>query len=406
MTGTQRRPRVLTFTDYHSPGFRSGGLVRAVSNLIQELSGDVEFHVVTRIHDLGDPTPYPGVTADRWLERPEGRILYGSARSLSLSGISRLLRSAECDVIYTNSFFSRLTMRLLLLRLVGVASGTPLIIAPRGELAPGTLGLKATRKKLYLALFRALRLGRGATWQASSAHEAADIARARVAEPGRIRIAAEFPSPPLAGREREPKQRGTANIAIVARIARVKNVDLAIKLLREVRGSVSVTIFGPLEDVAYWAQCRAALADLPPTVKVVHRGELPPDDLLQAVSTADLFFLPTRGENFGHAIIEALGAGCPALISDRTAWKGLAAAGAGWDLPLADAPAFQAALQTVVDMDEAQHRMMREHAREYARAVMLDPSVRKANRDIFRDISREAAGMREKSGPKRRLAAV
>ena len=35
------------------------------------------------------------------------------------------------------------------------------------------------------------------------------------------------------------------------------------------------------------------------------------------------FLLPTGGENFGHAIFEALSCGVPALISDRTPWRDL-----------------------------------------------------------------------------------
>ena len=32
----------------------------------------------------------------------------------------------------------------------------------------------------------------------------------------------------------------------------------------------------------------------------------------------DLLFLPTKGENFGHVILESMSAGTPVLISDTT----------------------------------------------------------------------------------------
>jgi glycosyltransferase involved in cell wall biosynthesis len=35
----------------------------------------------------------------------------------------------------------------------------------------------------------------------------------------------------------------------------------------------------------------------------------------------DLFVFPTRGENFGHVIIESLSVGTPVLLSDRTPWR-------------------------------------------------------------------------------------
>ena len=35
----------------------------------------------------------------------------------------------------------------------------------------------------------------------------------------------------------------------------------------------------------------------------------------------DLFTFPTRGENFGHVIPEALSAGTPIILSDQTPWQ-------------------------------------------------------------------------------------
>ena len=46
------------------------------------------------------------------------------------------------------------------------------------------------------------------------------------------------------------------------------------------------------------------------------------------------FILPTLGENFGHVFIEALAAGCPLIISNRTPWLELEKKGIGWDIPL------------------------------------------------------------------------
>ena len=69
----------------------------------------------------------------------------------------------------------------------------------------------------------------------------------------------------------------------------------------------------------------------------------------------DLLFMPSQGENFGHTMAEALACGLPMLISDRTPWKGLEAAHAGWDVSLDDRTAFAKALQTMLEMDERDH---------------------------------------------------
>ena len=47
-----------------------------------------------------------------------------------------------------------------------------------------------------------------------------------------------------------------------------------------------------------------------------------------------MLILPTRGENFGHAIVEMLAASRPVLISDKTPWIDLESLGAGYSIPL------------------------------------------------------------------------
>ncbi len=54
----------------------------------------------------------------------------------------------------------------------------------------------------------------------------------------------------------------------------------------------------------------------------------------------DRFFLAPFSENFGHAINEALSAGVPVVISDKTPWRNLQEKGMGWDLPLDNRRAF------------------------------------------------------------------
>ena len=54
------------------------------------------------------------------------------------------------------------------------------------------------------------------------------------------------------------------------------------------------------------------------------------DDRLLAYRQADLFVLPTLGENFGLTVAESLSAGTPAISTIGAPWSGLESEGCGW----------------------------------------------------------------------------
>ncbi len=110
----------------------------------------------------------------------------------------------------------------------------------------------------------------------------------------------------------------------------MKNFDFALRVLGKVRVPLHYHVYGPIDDRAYWAQCEQLAKDLPNHVQMTHEGIIDHAEVQAMVAQHDLFFLPTRGENFGHVILEALLAGTPPLIADTTPWKNLDAEGAGY----------------------------------------------------------------------------
>jgi glycosyltransferase involved in cell wall biosynthesis len=298
-------------------------------------------------------------------------------------------------VLYLNSLFSPVfTVAPLLLRTLRAVPSGPLVIAPRGELAPAALAIKPRKKKAYLVLARSLRLYDGAVWQASSAHEEADIRREF--GPGvRVVVAPDLASPVSASTEQENgaagrlgarplKRPGELSAAFLGRISPMKNLSGAIAALARARGDVRFHIYGPAEDEAYWGECQAAIAALPSNVVVRYHGALEPHRVPSALREHHVLFLPSLGENFGHAILEAMAAGCPVLISDRTPWRGLEAAGAGWDVPLSDPSALAARLQACIDMDEDTYAGYSAGARRLARERAADPAAVAASVYLFK----------------------
>lgn len=225
------------------------------------------------------------------------------------------------------------------------------------------------------------------TWQASSEHEAADILRTLGSLNPRIQIAVAIDLPDTAPRQLSPfahrKPGEPLRVVFLSRISPMKNLDYALEVLAQVTTPIVFTIYGPREDATYWNRCEAAIAALPPHVSVIEAGPLHPSRVVETLAQHDLFLLPTKGENYGHVIAEALKAGLRLLISDRTPWRGLEAKKVGYDLPLEDPAAFVAAIETEAQTQPDIAEKNRTTGAEYLAQILRTEDTLSANRQLF-----------------------
>jgi glycosyltransferase involved in cell wall biosynthesis len=185
--------------------------------------------------------------------------------------------------------------------------------------------------------------------------------------------------------DRSAKQSGRLRLAYLARISPGKNLITALDMLEGLEGEIAFDVHGPIEDRRYWARCEERMRRLPRNVTVRYRGAVPFGAASEVLARYDALLLPTLGENFGHVIVEALAAGCPPIVSNRTPWRDLEARRVGWDLPLEEPERFRAALAACVRMGADEHREWSEEARRYAQEVTTDPSALEATRRLFTD---------------------
>jgi glycosyltransferase involved in cell wall biosynthesis len=382
--------KVLTLSDHYLPGYKAGGPVRSLANLIDKLGDEFHFKVITRDRDFGDVETYPGIVVCSWQPVSKAEVFYLTPQSLSLWALLRLIRATEKDVIYLNSFFSPVfTIKPLLLRRLGLIPKVPIILAPRGEFSLGALGLKSFKKNVFIIFSKLVGLYRGIIWQVSSEYEGKDIHR-RFGDHAHIVVAPNLP-PFIPQSKNQPsrckKTVGCLKIVFLSRISRKKNLYGALKMLKGLEGKVKLNIYGPLEDMNYWAECQRIIGQLPRNIEVKYQGVVAHVQVFSVMMENDLFFLPTLGENFGHVILEAMAVGCPVLISDRTPWRGLKKKGVGWDLSLSKPELFQEVLRRCVDMDSTEHAKWSENAREYWMRVTKDDETVEMNRKLFLKIS-------------------
>ncbi|MEP7343728.1 MAG: glycosyltransferase [Gemmatimonadaceae bacterium] len=380
MTG--KRPVVLFMVGRYIPGFRAGGPVRSAKNLVEALGAEFDFRVVAFDRDLGQSTPYPGLGGS-WTRVGPADVLYVAPRGATRA-LASLLRAGGYDLLYLNSFFDpRFALLPLILRRLRLVPDAPVVIAPRGQFAVDAMQIRAWRKRVYLTLVRHFLLRGDEHWQATGTPEASAIQSTIHPRATQLRVAENVPPllPPLP--PRVPKVPGVLRAVFLSRVAPMKNLLGAIQMLRGLRGTVSLDVVGPLEDLHYWAECQTASQAGEARLALRALAPVQPSEVPQTFARYDLFVFPTHGENFGHVIIESLLAGCPVLTSDRTPWRGLADRRAGWDFPLEKQDVFIETLQWAVDADDAAYAPYSAGARAFAeRYIREDRSVDKT-REMF-----------------------
>lgn len=384
------KTQILVVMDHYVPGYKAGGPIRTLTNLVDWLGEEFRFYVLTADRDLGDRQPYPNTQRGIWQPVGKARVLYLSSWQMTLWSLRTILRTIHYDLLYLNSFFAASTRSILLLRRLGLVSDKPVILAPRGEFSKGALAIKGLRKRPYIWLAKRLGLYDNVTWQASSEYEQQDIMVAFGAH-GATRSISLTAAPnlpprlPFSGRSqrRAIKRAQGARVLFLSRIARKKNLDFALDLLSAVEGDVEFDIYGPIEDMKHWQECQALMRLLPDNVRPTYKGAVHPEQVRDVFGQYHLFLFPTRGENFGHVIFEALSAGCVVLTSDQTPWRNLAEKKAGCDIPLTEPSRFREALARFLAMDNATFLQWSAAARDYAHQFASDSALIEANRQLF-----------------------
>lgn len=324
-----RRFRVLATTPFFEPGFRGGGPVKSVAGILDTCSDMTKISLITRDRDLGSSQSYPGLSG-RWIRRGQSEIFYLNVRSASQwIRLARALRAAPFDLLYVNSLWEPIfTIIPILAVRLGLLHVRRVMIAPRGELSPGALQLKARKKSSFLKPWGPLLRSMGVEWHASAEREASEI---KAAIPwARVAINEDHsPLPPELVVAAAPRD-GPPRFVFIGRISAKKNLALTLDALVGLSAPAVFDIYGPIEDGRYWSECESLIGQMPDHVRVSYRGELVPAEVRNTFSQYDAFLFPTLGENFGHVIAESLSACCPVLCSDETPWTRYLERGGGY----------------------------------------------------------------------------
>jgi glycosyltransferase involved in cell wall biosynthesis len=346
-----KKPKVLVLIDWYKPFFKAGGPVRSMVNLVEHLHKKIDFHIVTGDRDYMDDRSPDSLRKNGWVMGDQAeKIWYSSPQARSLRNWMGLLASADWDVIYINGLYSKWSsvIPLWLLR----KSKMRRIVAVRGMLAKGPMSQSGFKKRVFIQAMKITGSFKDVEFQATNEEEVKDIQK-WIGRGAKIHLIPNLPRWINAARPAPvTKRSGKLHLISPARIAEEKGTHFAIQRLAKLKGEVRFDLHGTVYDQGYWAKCQVAIAALPPNIKVELKGQLDNKEVMERIANAHVLYMPSTGENFGHAMLEALSVGRPLLISDRTPWRKLEEQQAGWDLPLENPGRFEEVLQKLVNMDQ------------------------------------------------------
>ncbi len=363
------KPKILIFIDWFVPGYKAGGPIRSVANMIDQLSDNYDFWLVTRNTDFLEKTPYKNIESDKWIKVAENQhCLYLSGKELTIKRIKSIIKKTNCNIIYINGIYS-FYFSLLPLIIANSCANIKIIVASRGMLSPQSLGVKTLKKKLFLTLARILKIYKKSIFHASSETELKQIKQLNL-KPISILIAPNFHN-----RINEQdiklknKEVGKLSLLSIARISPEKNTLYAIECLLNYpyNGEIEFDLYGPIYNTTYWQECQKLINKLPENIKVRYKGELDNTKINNVLENYHFLFLPSTGENYGHSIIESLLCACPVIISNTTPWDNLKKANVGWDLDLNNQALFAKVIQEALSMNNSSYEKMQKSTNDYVK---------------------------------------
>ncbi len=366
------RKKILILVDWYEPGFKAGGPIQACKNVVTCLKEEFDLFILCSDRDLGENEPYKNISVNQWVEADGGvKIWYAAPGFMKKRELMGLLKEIRPDFVYFNSMYSfKYTLFPLWVLFKNRYRGK-IILAPRGMLHKGALKQKFVKKSIFLKLFLLIGWSRKIVFQATDEQERKDLEHFFTGNVNSV-VIEDIPTLNQQPWIEKEKTAGKIRVVFLSRIHPKKNLHYFLNLLKEIDPQIEIhfDIFGSEDDPEYAELCKKITILLPSNVHVRFMGGVTFNRVFEILSDYHLFVLTTLGENYGHAIFEALSTGLPVMISDQTPWRNLEQNKMGWDIPLLKGGKFLEAVKEAAGWDQRQYNEWSKNAYSFAREYM------------------------------------
>jgi glycosyltransferase involved in cell wall biosynthesis len=351
--------KVLILYNYFLPAYKAGGPIQSIANLVRSESNNYKFYIICGDTDHKQKQPLE-VTSGTWTNfEDKAQVYYLPAKEFRIRKLRQLINAVAPDIIFANGLYS-IPFSILPVWL----SSRKTILSVRGMLHSGALAQKRLKKRMFLTAFKLLRLHKKVIFHATDNIEKQFVIE-QFGKSIEVRVAGNFPhiqnySVPI------DKKEASIILGSIGLISPMKNHHLVLKALRNCRSAITYYIYGPVKQEDYWEECKLLIRELPENVKVEYKGEVPPPEISDKLKEFHYFILPSKSENFGHAIFEALSAGRPCITSYFTPWNNLEKEKAGYNVDISNIATITQAIEDAASQNEEDYRKWSKSARDYA----------------------------------------
>lgn len=333
--------KILQYIPTYAPAWKFGGPILSVSQLCEglvQLGHYVE--VFTSTAGLENtPNIYPnqptyrnGVTVT-YFEQVPGMGIHCPGMEQAVQR-----KAQNFDLIHITGVWQRTSHAACQ---IAKRLGIPYVVSPRGALSPYSWSQKTPKKMMYY-LWRE----RFNVMNATAVHYTAkqELEECRwLGLPGQPIIVpngldTDFWQPDPEGAKHWRQSHGLSQdefvLLNVGRLHHKKGLDLLPVALAPLQDKPWKLVFIGDDNDGTKQQLQRQFHRAQLLERVLFLDACKPEQLPTVYSAANLFVLPSRHENFGNVVVEALACGCPVLISDQVGLhREVSAAATGWVLP-------------------------------------------------------------------------
>lgn len=302
-----------------------GGVVTAALDVCQAMAHRGHSVTIATCDAADAPTPWKSPVGGelRIVEVGASRFFPMALDRDALGTMATLASDADVAHLHTPWYIGNVQLAKLFGRIE-----LPYVLSVHGMLDRYSMQQKALKKRLFLTLF-----GRRLLTNASAVHFTADDEQAQALNYAPVRSQSRvlpcivdlqslsrLPGAELA-RKAFPAIRPDAfTILFLSRLHPKKGVDLLIEAVARIKQgipAVQLLLAGP-GDAAYVDYLRRLVRGRKADESVEFLGMVQGDVKTSLYQAADVFVLPTRQENFGLVLVEAMACGAPVITTRGT----------------------------------------------------------------------------------------